>query len=55
MKRSIDSKNIHGYLFGILGILFIVFLWSFASIVVNNDYIIPSVSQTISSLILFSS
>lgn len=46
---STDNKKTN-YVFYILGILFIFVLWVFGSSFVNNDYIIPSVSQTISSL-----
>ena len=39
----------------ILGILFVFVLWEFGRLYFNNDYIVPSINQTVSSLInLFS-
>lgn len=51
MKNSTNNKKINQHIFFILGILFIVLLWNFGAIYFENDYIVPSVKQTLYSLI----
>ena len=51
MKNSTKNRKINQHIFFILGILFIVLLWSFGAHFFDNDYIVPSVEQTLSSLV----
>ena len=50
MKNFIDSCKRNNYLFYFLGLLFILVIWYVGFLSFNNDYIIPSISQTLDSL-----
>ena len=50
MKNFIDNCKKNNYLFYFLGILFILVIWHIGFISFNNDYIIPSINQTLDSL-----
>ena len=50
MKSSTNKRKIEPNIFFVLGILFIVLLWNFGANYFNNDYIVPSVEETLVSL-----
>ena len=50
MKDSIVKKDYIKYSFYGLGILFIFAIWYFGSIAFNNEFIVPSINNTINAL-----